>query len=192
MTTMTQTTAPVTLENTTTELTAQQKNQAFFSNKQRGVMILDNMVAVSFIAIAFVAILTAMPTINYKMNLSNFQKQESEIAMATVSWKKARSNYTGVSMKELCTRQLINKSICGAANDGVNTNAFGGNWIVAANPTSPGTFQVQATLPNLTGETGRLNDVADTMAPNTRKQCESATNCASITGAGSTTLTMIH
>ncbi|MGR5465265.1 hypothetical protein ACPV5G_20215 [Photobacterium damselae] len=192
MTTMTQTTAPVTLENTTTELTAKQKNRAFFRNKQRGAMIMDNMIASSFVAIALILILTAMPTINYKMNLSNFQKQETDIAMAAVSWKKARSNYTGVNMKQLCDRQLVSKSICGASNDGKNTNAFGGNWTVAANPTSPGTFQVQATLPNLTGETGRLNDVADTMAPNTRKQCESATNCASITGAGSTTLTMIH
>ncbi|ARR51794.1 hypothetical protein ETN89_19625 (plasmid) [Photobacterium damselae subsp. damselae] len=188
MTTMTQTTAPVTLENTTTELTAQQKNQAFFRNKQRGAMIMDNMIAVSFVAIALIAILTAMPTINYKMNLSNFQKQESEIAMAAVSWKKARSNYKGVSMKELCTRQLVSKSICGD-NNGQGTNAFGGHWTLTG---VDGHFEITATLPNIADESGRLSDVADTMAPNTRKQCASADQCASIKGAGTSTLTMIH
>lgn len=189
MTTMTQTTAPVTLENTTTELTAKQKNQAFFRNKQRGAMIMDNMIASSFVAIALIFIVAAMPTISYKMNLSNFQKQETDIAMAAVSWKKARSNYTGVNMKQLCDRQLVGKSICGTANDGKGTNAFGGDWTVKG---VAGHFEVKATLPNLNGETGRLKDVADTMAPNTRKQCDKYEGCASITGGGTTTLTMIH
>lgn len=188
MTTMTQTTAPVTLENTTTELTTEQKNQAFFSNKQRGAMILDNMIAASFVAVALIVILTAMPTINYKMNLSNFQKQETDIAMATVSWKKARPNYVGVSMQELCTRQLVSKSICGD-NNGKGTNAFGGDWTVKG---VGGHFEVTATLPNIADEQGRLKDVADTMAPNTRKQCDKYEGCASITGGGSATLTMIH
>ncbi|MGR5465405.1 hypothetical protein ACPV5G_20935 [Photobacterium damselae] len=189
MTTMTQTTAPVTLENTTTELTAEQKNRAFFRNKQRGAMIMDNMIASSFVAIALIVILTAMPTINYKLNLSNFQKQETDIAMAVISWKKARSNYAGVSIEKLCERQLISESICGVSNNGKETNAFGGDWKVTG---VGGHFEVEATLPNIEDEKGRLSDVADTMAPNTRKQCASADNCTSIKGAGTATLTMIH
>ncbi|MGR5465145.1 hypothetical protein ACPV5G_19645 [Photobacterium damselae] len=188
MTTMTQTTAPATLENTTTELTAKQKNRAFFRNKQRGAMIMDNMVASSFVAIALIFIVAAMPTISYKLNLSNFQKQETDIAMAAVSWKKARSNYTGVNMKQLCERQLIGESICGTSNDGKGTNAFGGDWTVKG---VGGHFEVIATLENIADEPGRLKDVADTMAPNTRKQCASADSCNSIKLAGKT-LTMIH
>lgn len=158
-------------------------------NKQRGAMLLDNMIAVGFVAVVLIGIVASIPKISYMMNLTEFQKQEAEIASATVSWKKKRPNYTGVSMILLCDRQLVSKSICGTAGDGKLSNPFGGDWTVTG---VGGHYQVTATLTNLDGETGRLWDVADSMAPSTRLQCSSADGCGSITGAGTKTLTMVH
>ncbi|PSU44791.1 hypothetical protein C9J12_25680 [Photobacterium frigidiphilum] len=158
-------------------------------NKQRGAMLLDNMIAIGFVAVVLIGIVAAIPTISYKMNLVEFQKQEARIASETFNWKKRRSNYQGVSMTKLCDRQLLDESICGAAGDGKAANPFGGDWTVTG---IAGHYEVTATLSNLDGETGRLFDVADSLAPSTRLQCASSDSCGSIRGAGTKTLTMVH
>lgn len=157
---------------------------------QKGAMIMDNMIAVGFIAMIIIGIVSAIPVINHKLSVAQFQKQEAEIASAAVSWKKQRPNYSALTdISQLCTRQLLDKSICGSG-DGAATNPFGGDWDVVG---SNGTFTVTAGLANLdaTNDKGRILDLADTMAPSTRMQCSSADSCSSISVSGNT-LAMTH
>ena len=161
------------------------------SFSQRGAMVMDNMIAVGFIAMLLIGIVASIPTINHKLSASQFQKQEAEIASAAVSWKKQRSNYDGLtSLKVLCDRQLLDKSICGSAGSGAASNPFGGDWAIKG---TKGTFAVTAVLANLdaTKDLGRILDLKDTMAPSTRMQCSSADGCTSLGGTGNTII-MTH
>ena len=159
--------------------------------RQRGAMVMDNMIAVGFIAMLLIGVVASIPTINHKLSVSQFQKQEAEIASAAVSWKKQRSNYDELaSLKTLCDRQLLDKSICGTAGTGAASNPFGGDWSIKGDK---GTFAVTAVLANLdaTQDLGRILDLKDTMAPSTRMQCSSAEGCTSLGGTGNTII-MTH
>lgn len=159
--------------------------------RQRGAMVMDNMIAVGFIAMLLIGIVASIPTINHKLSVSQFQKQEAEIASAAVSWKKQRSNFDGLAdISTLCSRQLLDKSICGDSGDGVAANPFGGDWGIVG---TKGTFTVTAALANLdaSADNGRILDLADTMAPSTRMQCSSADGCTSIAVTGNS-LSMTH
>ncbi|KLV03496.1 hypothetical protein ABT56_18850 [Photobacterium aquae] len=168
-------------------LTQERDMNKFFKNKQRGAMLMDNMIAVGFISMLLIGIVAAIPTITHKLNVSNFQKQATDISTAAVQWKKARPNFTGLSMDELCKYELISKSHCSGASAVSGSNPFGGDWTLT--PTQ-GTFTLTATLPNLTGETGRQLDLADTMAPMTKGQCASSTGCSTIDASSADSLIM--
>jgi hypothetical protein len=153
--------------------------------RQHGASTTDMLIWASLIIIALIFIISKVPDIRYALRVSGFQTDISTISDATYRWKKARPNYTGVSIGILCTQGYLNESICGTANNAVATNQFGGNWTVAAN-SNPGLYNIVATIPN---DPTRMTDLADTMAPATRSNCAQSTSCSTITATG-TALTM--
>ena len=158
-----------------------------FTNKQRGASTVDVMIAAGFIIGAILLTVMIVPKIQDAMTISSFQRDASTIQSGVLRWKKARSNYTGVSLAAICEQNILTKggTICGTGNNGQATTPFGGNWTVKAN-TNPGLFDIVATLPN---NPDSIAEVADTMAPITRGNCQSATPCTTLTKT-STSLTM--
>lgn len=153
-------------------------NRRKIGNKQRGAMIMDNLVAVGFISMLVIGIVASIPTLSHKMNVMKFQSQINDITTASIQWKKQRPNFTGLTMAKLCEYELVAVSLCdGGGGPGIGVNAFGGDFTLTPNKAS---FALKATLPNLTGETGRQLDLADTMAPMTKLQCASADDCDSL------------
>ncbi len=164
-----------------------QNRNAAFTNKQRGASTVDVMIAAGFIIGAILLTVMIVPKVQDAMTISSFQRDASTIQSGVLRWKKARSNYTGVTLTEICNQNILTKggTICGTSNNGQATNPFGGNWTVRAN-SNPGLFDIVATLPN---NPDSIAEVADTMAPITRGNCQSATPCTTLTKT-STSLTM--
>lgn len=161
--------------------------QKSFGHKQRGMSTLDLMIAGGVIIAGILLTLMLAPKLQDASSLSSFQRDASTIQSAVYRWKKARSNYTGVTLNTLCLQNILTKggTICGEANNGVATNSYGGNWTVTANA-NPGLFNLAATLPN---NPDSMLEVADAMAPITRGNCQSGDECDTILVAG-TTITM--
>ncbi|MFA0249475.1 hypothetical protein AB4480_08140 [Vibrio sp. 10N.261.45.A4] len=156
--------------------------------RQKGAAIMDNLIAVGFVALALLFILSQAPKLKYQWNKIQFQMQSSEIVSATNSWKKSRPNFDGVTLNKVCLDGELDNSICGTANDGVATNPFGGNWSVNVNSASKGLFDVGATLPE---DSDRIPSLSDTMASSTRGNCIEAAGCSTIK-ASSNALTMTY
>ncbi|MCS4309513.1 hypothetical protein M2404_003885 [Rheinheimera pacifica] len=149
--------------------------------RQAGAAITDKLVWIILAVAALAFIAAQVPGLYYKFQLSAFQSDSQKIVSAAKAWKKMRPNFTGVSMAVLCAPGGdLSESICGAANNGVATNQFGGNWTVTAN-TNPGLLDVTATVPN---DPDRIADIADTIAPSTRGQCAAAAGCSTLTTTG--------
>lgn len=147
-------------------------------HKQRGASTVDVMIAAGFIIGALVLTILIYPRIVASKNLSVFQVDAATISSATERWKKARSNYTGVSIPVLCAQNILPKggTICGTGNNGTNTNSYGGNWTVAP-ASNPGLYTVTGTLPN---DPDVIAELADAMAPTTRGNCQTATGCSTL------------
>jgi hypothetical protein len=154
---------------------ASAKAPDFMRHKQRGASTVDVMIAAGFVIGALVFTISIYPRIVNSANISQFQVDAAVISSAAERWKKARSNYTGVSMAVLCAQNILTKngSICGSTNTGANTNAFGGSWTLAP-AANPGLYTVTGTLPN---DPDVIAELADAMAPTTRGNCQSATGC---------------
>ena len=169
---------------TATNTTETAKKANFMRNKQRGASTLDVMIAAGFVIGAIVLTVLIYPRIVASKNISAFQVDAATISSAAERWKKARSNYTGVSVPVLCAQNILPKdgTICGSGNNGTNTNPFGGNWTLAA-AANPGLYTVTGTLPN---DPNVIAELADAIAPTTRGNCQSATGCStlSIKGTG--------
>ncbi len=154
------------------------QTRRFMRNKQRGASTVDVMIAAGFIIGALVLTILIYPRIVASKNISAFQVDAATISSATERWKKARSNYTGVSIPVLCAQNILPKdgTICGSGNNGTNTNSFGGNWTVVP-ASNPGLYTVTGTLPN---DPDVIAELADAMAPTTRGNCQSATGCSTL------------
>jgi len=164
-------------------------NRTSKSRKHRGAANVDMMLAAGFMVGILVLTVLIYPRISAAKNIGSFQVDEASIASATERWKKARSNYTGVSISVLCAQNILPKggTICGSTNTGANTNPFGGNWTVAA-AKNPGLYTITGTLPN---DPNVIAELADAMAPITRANCQSATSCSTI-AVTATSLAMTH
>ncbi|HFD4007961.1 hypothetical protein [Vibrio harveyi] len=141
------------------------------AHAQSGAMIMDNMVAVGFISMLVIGIVASIPALTHKLNVTKFQSQVNEITNAAVQWKKQRPNFEGITLQKLCDYDLINESLCSNTAKGAAINAFGGDFVLTA---VKGTYTLEASLPNLEAEQGRVNDLADTLAPITKYQCKDA------------------
>ncbi len=169
-----------------TETEAETLRRLPMSNKQKGAAIMDNLIAVGFVALALIFIISQVPKMQYQWNKIQFQAQTAEIVQSTNSWKKSRPNFDTVDITKVCLDGELSKSICGSANDGVSTNPFGGDWAIAVNSGSKGLFDVTATLPS---DANRITSLSNSMAASTRGNCIEATGCSTI-AASATGLTM--
>lgn len=105
----------------------------------------------------------------------------SEQVIAAANQLKAnRLNYSTISMSVLCTTTKLSARICGPANDGKNTNVWGGDYAVAVVAGDPGRFTL-----TLTGiSDGDEVMYGEQFANKTADNCTSGiTGCATITTA---------
>ncbi len=142
-------------------------------SKQKGAMSLEAMMIVSGVIVTLLFIMSKGPAIMYKINATMFMSQAAEIAQAA----QGRPNLASLTIPKLCERDALSEKICGAANNGVGTNPFGGDWALKGNASSVALVDLTATLPN---DANRVLDLADYMAPSTRAGCESADGCSTI------------
>ncbi|EJV0278793.1 TPA: hypothetical protein ACVU43_004225 [Vibrio parahaemolyticus] len=156
--------------------------------KQRGALSAEAIMYTVFIVIGLIFVAAQAPNIMYKINEARFLSQANEIVQEANAWKKARPNFADVSMEKICDETSLSKNICGDADDGTETNPFGGDWSVAVNA-SKGLFDVTATIPD-TKDQERITSLANSIAPSTRAQCYEATDCDSVsTDTDSLTMT---
>ncbi|GEM77616.1 hypothetical protein [Vibrio sagamiensis] len=166
------------------------KSQHCYVQRQRGAISAEFAMVAAFIVIALIFIVSQAPKLVFKINEMRFVSQASEISQEAQAWKKFRPNFKGVTIKVVCEDGSLSKSICGAANDGKATNPFGGDWILAAPESNLGTIAVTGKIPNETDKK-KITSVANAIAPSTRSNCMSGSNCSSLT-VGADSLTMIY
>lgn len=149
-------------------------------SKQRGMAILDQLTAIGAVigGIALVLILGSEVTASGQEG--RLQAQVGQIKSAALKWKGNANNFAGITMGELCKDNYIGEDLCGPSDDGKKSNAFGGDFVVAAN-TNPGLLDVTVDLPS---DTDKVNMVARTMASATRNKCTSVTGCSTIAVTG--------
>lgn len=171
-------TSQPTPQDNVTHSTPSTQTRGFMRHKQRGASTVDVMIAAGFVIGALVLTILIYPRIVASKNISAFQVDAATISSAAERWKKARSNYAGVSIPVLCAQNILPKdgTICGSGNDGTNTNSFGGDWTLAA-ASNPGLYTITGTLPN---DPNVIAELADAMAPTTRGNCQSATGCGTL------------
>ena len=145
----------------------------YAKSKQQGAMSLEAVMIVSGVVVALLFVMSKAPTIMYKMNTMMFMSQAADIAQST----QGRPNLASLTIPKLCERDALSEKICGAANNGIGTNPFGGDWVLKGNASSVALVDLTATLPN---DGNRVLDLADLMAPSTRAGCESADDCSTI------------
>ncbi len=160
-----------------------------WKNKQRGALNIDLLLYLAGAIGLLVLVFMLYPQSSAPKKLGQFQTDAQTIVAAVDRWKKARSNYTGVSISVLCAQNILTKggTICGSANTGTSTNSYGGNWTVTA-ASNPGLYTITGTLPN---DPDSVAELADAMAPTTRDRCQTATSCATLTTT-TTSVTMTY
>ncbi|MUK76581.1 hypothetical protein GNP84_06630 [Aliivibrio fischeri] len=141
--------------------------------KQQGALSVEAMMVIGGVLVALMFIMTKIPVIMYKINVSKFTSQAAEIVQET----QGRPNLSTLTIPKLCERNALSDTICGEAKNGIGTNPFGGNWELKGNTSSPALIDITATLPN---DTDHLLDLADLMAPTTRAGCIEADGCSTI------------
>ncbi|MCW8348724.1 hypothetical protein MD535_22300 [Vibrio sp. ZSDZ65] len=154
--------------------------------KQRGAISLDALIVIGVVILALIFVISQAPKLTYAWNKFQYGQQAASIEKYTRDWQRGRSNFATVDISKVCATTDLDRKICGPGNNGVATNPFGGNWSVTAN-SNPGLFDVTGTLPN---DTNRIIDIADTMAPSTRGNCQESTGCSTLsTSATGVTMT---
>lgn len=159
--------------------------------KQRGALSAEAIMYTVFIVIGLIFIAAQAPNIMYKINEARFLSQANEIAQEANAWKKARPNFADVSMTKICEETSLSKSICGDADDGSETNPFGGDWTVGVNSDSKGLYDVTATIPEAKDQE-RIQSLANSIAPSTRGQCYEADEDCTTVSTDTDSLTMTY
>lgn len=157
------------------------KNNRPTRKQQHGMASIDTLITTgAFIAgIAVVLVLSSEVTSSGQQ--ARLQTQIATIKNAAVKWKGNAANFNGVDMTTLCADNYLGDDICGGTN-GIAANAFGGDFIVAAN-TNPGLLDVGVTMPS---DPGSVNMVARSLASMTRDRCTDVAGCATIQVNGTT------
>ncbi|HDS1208447.1 TPA: hypothetical protein QDZ84_003486 [Shewanella algae] len=161
--------------------------KAFFSNRQRGAAIVDNLLGYSIAAMVLAFVVLMAPSAYLSMKINGAKADAQIIQTALRDYKlSGRPDFTGLTISKLCTDEYITqKSICGSSNDGKGTNQFGGDWTVQPNA-NKARADVGFSMPN---DSTRVNRVADAMAGLTYQNCSQAAGCATLK-VSSTLITM--
>lgn len=141
--------------------------------KQQGALSVEALMVVGGVIVALMFIMTKIPDIMYKLNVSKFTSQAAEIVQEI----QGRPNLAKLTIPKLCERSALSETICGEANNGLSTNPFGGDWVLKGNSSSVALVDITATLPN---DADHVLDLADLMAPTTRAGCSEAEGCSTI------------
>ncbi|WP_428775954.1 hypothetical protein [Vibrio sp.] len=164
-------------------------NKKQISNRKKGLTIVE--VGLAIVGGIVVTILGTMAwsEVSFRLDKNELVSQVTEINAGADTWKGFKSNFTGLSMSVLCAagQQSVSAKTCGGiGGSGTNTNAYGGNFVLAA-----GSNLSQKSL-QITGlPSERINELADSLAPMTANQCSAASGCPSLTTSGTTiTLTL--
>ncbi len=160
-------------------------------HKQRGAMSAEMIMVTVFMVIGLIFVAAQAPNIMYKINEARFLSQANEIAQETIAWKKARPNFSGVTMTKVCDETSLSKNICGDSGDGSETNPFGGDWSISVNSGSKGLYDVTATIPEAKDQE-RIQSLANSVAPSTRSQCYEADSSCTTVQVNSDSLTMTY
>lgn len=163
------------------------KKRLFQRNRRKGATLVELGLYMAAAIVLLIGGVFGYGEVTFRMAKADVVKDIIEINSAAESWKSYRPSYTGVSMTVLCAagRQGVSKSTCGGVGgNGTNTNPFGGSYTIGV---ASNVSQKTMTISNLPSD--RINEIADTLAPQTADECESATSCSTISVTG-TTITM--
>ena len=158
-------------------------------NRRKGITLVE----VGLVMIALILLLISgvfgWGEVQYRLSKSSLVSDVQEISSGADSWKGFRSNYTGLTMAVLCAAgtQNVSATTCGGVGgSGANTNPYGGSYTL-----TPAKNVSQKSLVITDLPAARINDLADTLAPQTLDRCSLATGCATLDVKGTTiTLTM--
>lgn len=94
---------------------------------QAGAIEMSAMIVLLVVLILGAGAFFAWPNISYRLDKSSFNQQLSLIQQAATDYKSSASVYTGISLTELCNKNLVKGELCT-----VGTTPWGGKWVVAA------------------------------------------------------------
>lgn len=158
--------------------------------KSKGITLIDFMLSAVGILIVIGIIASIYPKATHMVDMFRLGSDVSDIQKAAKSWKGQRTNYTGISIAELCTSRYLSATICGDSDDATSANPWGGNYTVAANTN---TSMIDVAITSIDSDYGQ--QVIDNLAPRTADECSSAgtngADCDTIALSGTTaTLTL--
>lgn len=94
---------------------------------QAGAIEMSAMIVLLVVLILGAGAFFAWPNISYRLDKGSFNQQLSLIQQAATDYKGSASVYTGVTLTELCNKNLVKGELCT-----VGTTPWGGKWTVAA------------------------------------------------------------
>lgn len=163
------------------------KNFSNTKHNQKGAMSIEGMLIAAGVVGAILIILSAIPRIQFNMNVSELQSQVSEVGSAGLKAKKRRPNYSTVDLEMLCDDNYLGDEYC-SGTPGQAVNSFGGDLDFTANAANPGLRDIKVTIPS---DNTRIAEIADTLSSQARGNCIQADGCANLSVVGTTiTVTM--
>ncbi|EKP0318712.1 hypothetical protein JFQ90_003994 [Aeromonas veronii] len=108
-------------------LNADKPSRGKTPKSQAGAIEMSAMIVLLVVLILGAGAFFAWPNISYRLDKGSFNQQLSLIQQAATDYKGSASVYTGVSLTELCNKNLVKGELCT-----VGTTPWGGRWTVAA------------------------------------------------------------
>ena len=93
---------------------------------QAGAVSAEAMIVLLVVLLLGAGAFFAWPNIEYRLSKTSFNQQLSMIQQAATDYKGSASVYTGLSLTELCNKNLIKGELCT-----VGKTPWGGSWTVA-------------------------------------------------------------
>ena len=94
---------------------------------QAGAIEMSAMIVLLVVLILGAGAFFAWPNISYRLDKGSINQQLRLIQQAATDYKSSASVYTGISLTELCNKNLVKGELCT-----VGTTPWGGKWTVAA------------------------------------------------------------
>lgn len=120
-----------TMNNQEVRTEAKEQDQSVVRGKvpksQAGAIEMSAMIVLLVVLILGASAFFAWPNISYRLDKTSFNQQLGMIQQAATDYKGSASVYTGLTLTELCNKNLIKGELCT-----VGTTPWGGKWTVAA------------------------------------------------------------